>query len=71
MDKIEKQTNYQWTSYQCLFEIQNMFRKISFLVIYHLGISDDLKLSVFLVISKITFANLCKQIQDVIVIHSY
>ena len=30
------------TSYQFLFELQNMFRKIPFLVIYHLGNFDDL-----------------------------
>ena len=45
-----------------------MFRKIHFLEVCHLGKFDDLMQSVFWVISKITFANLCKTIQDAIII---
>ena len=42
-----------------------MFRKIPFLVIFHLR---NLKQSGFRVISKIIFANLCKTIHDEIII---
>ena len=50
------------TSYQSLFGVQNMFRKIPFLVIYHLGNCD------FSVIPKIEVDNLCKPIHDVITV---
>ena len=40
------------TTYQSLFVIQNMFRKIHFLVIYYLGNFDDLMQSVFMSYSK-------------------
>ena len=46
------------TSYQSLLELQNMFRKIPFLVIYNLGNFDDLIQSGFWVIPKITFAKI-------------
>ena len=48
------------TSYQSLFVLENMSRKIPFLVSYHLRNLDDIIQSGFWVISKITFANLCK-----------
>ena len=41
-------------------------KKILCIVIYHLGSFDDLIKSSFWVIQKITFANLCKPIHDVI-----
>ena len=43
-----------------------MFRKIPFLLIYHLSNFDDLTESGF--IPKIACANLCKSIHDVIII---
>ena len=46
--------------YEKQFELKNMFRKIPLLVIYYLGNFDDLIQSDFLVVPKITFANLCK-----------
>ena len=45
-----------------------MFRKISFLVIYHLGKVDSLIQKSFRVIPKITIDNLRKAIHDVIII---
>ena len=54
------------TSYQYLSGLQNMFKKIPFLVIYHPGDFDDLIQSSFSVISKITFVNLWKPIHDFI-----
>ena len=45
-----------------------MFRKIPFSVILHLDIFDGLMQGGFWVIAKITFANLCKLIHDVIII---
>ena len=55
-------------SYQSLFMLQNMFRKIPYLVIYHVRNFDDLMQSGFQVIPKITFLNLCKPVKDVIII---
>ena len=54
------------TSNQSLFRLQNKFRKIPLLVIYYLTKFDDIILSSFLVIPKITSANLCKPIHDII-----
>ena len=52
-----------------LFRVANFFRKISFLVIYHLGKFDDSIIqSGFWVIPNITFANLCRPIHDIIII---
>ena len=49
------------TSYQSLFKLQNKFRKIPLLVIYYLTKFDG-----FLVIQKITSANLLQPIHDII-----
>ena len=54
------------TSNQSLFRLQNKFRKIPLLVIYYLTKFDDIILSSFRVIPKITSANLCKAIHDII-----
>ena len=54
------------TSNQFLFRLQNKFRKIPLLVIYYLTKFDDIILSSFRVIPKITSANLCKPIHDII-----
>ena len=43
-----------------------MFRKISYLVLYHLGNFGDLIQSSFRVITKIIFTNLCKPIRNII-----
>ena len=51
-----------------LFGLQNMFRKTPFLVIFHLGIFDNLTRRFSWVIPKIAFANLCKPMQDVLII---
>ena len=56
------------TSYHSFFGLQNMFRKIPFLVINHLCHFDNLIKSNFWVIQKNTFANLCKRVHDVIAI---
>ena len=48
--------------------MQNIFRKIPFLVIYHLGNFYDLIQSGFSVTPKIIFDNLYKPIHDVIII---
>ena len=55
------------TSYQFLFGLQNMIRKIPYLVIYHLGNFDYLMQSSFWVIPRITFVNLWKPIHDIII----
>ena len=44
-----------------------MCKKIPVVLIHHLGNLDDLIQSGFWVIPKITFANSCKPIQDVII----
>ena len=54
------------TSNQSLFRLRNKFRKIPLLVIYYLNKFDDIILSSFRVIPKITSANLCKPIHDII-----
>ena len=54
------------TSNQSLFRLQNKFRKIPLLVIYYLTMFDDITLSSFRVVPKITSANLCKPIHDII-----
>ena len=54
------------TSNQSLFRLQNKFRKIPLLVIYYLTKFDDIILSSFRVIPKITSANLYKPIHDII-----
>ena len=53
------------TSNQSLFRLQNKFRKIPLLVIYHLTQFDDIIKSSFRVIPKITSANLCKPIHNI------
>ena len=54
------------TSDQSLFRLQNKFRKIPLLVIYYLTKFDYIISSGFWVISKITSANLCQPIHDII-----
>ena len=54
------------TSNQSLFRLQSKFRKIPLLVIHYLTKFDDIILSSFRVIRKITSANLCKPIHDII-----
>ena len=54
------------TSNQSLFRLQSKFRKISLLVLHYLTKFDDIILSRFRVIPKITSANLCKPIHDII-----
>ena len=49
---------------QSFFGLQNMSRKIPFLVIYRVGNFDDLMQSGVWVIAKTTFANLCKPIKQ-------
>ena len=51
------------TSYKSLFGWQNIIWRNPFLVIYHQGNFDDLTLSSFLIIPKITIVNLCKLVQ--------
>ena len=51
-----------------LYGSKNMFRKVPFLVIDHLSNFDDFIQNYFWVIPKITFANLCKPVQSVIII---
>ena len=54
------------TSDQSLFRLQSKFTEISLSVIYYLTKFDDLILSGFWVIPKITPAHLCKPIHDII-----
>ena len=54
------------TNDQSLFRLQNEFRKVPLLVIYYLTKFDDIISSGFWVIPKITSANLCKPIHDII-----
>ena len=54
------------TSDQLLFRLQNKFKKIPFFVMYYLTKFDGIMLSSFWVIPKITSANLCKPIPDII-----
>ena len=68
-EKIKKRTLTQvpGTSYQNLFVLQNMFRKIPFSVIYHLSNFDSLMQSGINILIN-TFAHVCKPIHDVIII---
>ena len=54
------------TSDQLPFRLRNKFRKISLLVIYYLTKFDDVMQSGFWVIPKVTSANLCTAIHDII-----
>ena len=54
------------TSNQSLFRLQSKFRKIPLLVIHYLTKFDDIILSSFRVIPKITSANSCKPIHNII-----
>ena len=54
------------TSNQSLFRLQNKLRKIPLLVMYYLTKFDDIIFSSFRVIPKITSANLCNPIHDII-----
>ena len=51
---------------QSLLNLQNEFRKVCLFVIYYLTKFDDVMQSSFWVNPKITFANLCKPIHDII-----
>ena len=53
------------TSNQSLFRLQSKFRKIPLLVMCYLTKFDDIILSSFRVIPKITSANLCKPVHDI------
>ena len=59
------------TSDQSLFRLRNKFRKIPVLVIYYLTKFDDVIQSSCWFISKITSANLCKSIHDIINYSTY
>ena len=59
------------TSDQLLFRLQNKSRKIPLLVIYYLTKLDDTVQSGFKVIPKITSANLCEPIHDIINYSTY
>ena len=54
------------TSDQSLFRLWTKFRKILLLVIYYLTKFDDIIWSGFWVIPKISSANICKPIHDII-----
>ena len=54
------------TSEQSLFRLKHKFRKIPLLVIYYLTKFDDAIYSGFWIIPKITSANLCRPIHDII-----
>ena len=54
------------TSDYSIFRLKNKFRKIPLLVMYYLTKLDDVIESGFWVIQKITFANLCKPLHDII-----
>ena len=60
------QQKWSGTSDQSLFRWQNKFKKIPLLVMYYLIKFDDVILSSFWVILKITSANLCEPIHDII-----
>ena len=68
MDKIIKNKKRPGTSDQSLFRLQNKFRKIPLLVMYYLTRFNVVKPNKcgFSVIPKITSANLCKLIHDII-----
>ena len=59
------------TSDQSLFKLRTKFRKIALLVIYYLTKLDDVIESSCWCISKITSANLCKPIHDIINYFTY
>ena len=54
------------TSDQSLFRLQNKFKNICLFVTYYLTKFDYLMLSSYWIIPKITSANLCKSINDII-----
>ena len=68
MEKIMKKG--PGTSDQLLFRLQNKFKKIPLLV-YYLTEFDDAIYSGFWVISKITSANLCRPVHDIIYSSSF
>ena len=59
------------TSDQSLFRLPNKFTKIYLLVIYYLTKFDGVLYSGFWLIPKITPANLCKPIHDIILFQFY
>ena len=54
------------TSDQSLFRLQNKFRKITLLVIYYRTKFDDVIWRSFWIIPKITSANVCKPVHNII-----
>ena len=66
IDKIIKNKKGPRTSDQSLFRLRDKFKKIPLIAIYYLTKSDDVIKSGFWVIPKITTANLCKPIHDII-----
>ena len=54
------------TSDQLVFRLRNKFRKIPLLVIHYLNKFDDVIQTGFWFIPKITSANLCKPVHDII-----
>ena len=66
MDKVTKNKRGLELVTSCPSGYKNKFIKIPSLVIYYLTKFDDIILSSFLVIPKITSANLCKPIHDII-----
>ena len=56
------------TSWHSLFGLQNIFRKILFLLIYHLGNFDDLIQCGCWIIPKIILANLGRPIHNIVTI---
>ena len=66
MYKFIKSKKGPGTSGQTLFRLQSKFRKILSLVLYCLTKFDDVIYSCLWVIRKITFANLCKPIHNII-----
>ena len=58
------------TREKSLFRLQNKFKNIILFVIYYLSKFDDVMWSSYCVIPKITSANLCKSIDDIIINYS-
>ena len=65
-EQIQKKQKESGASDQSLFRLGNKFRNIRIVVMYYLTKFDDVIYSSFWVIPKITSANLCKPINDII-----
>ena len=67
---LNRQSYQKWkgsgTSHQSLFRSRNKFRKFHLFLIYYLTKFDDVMQISFWVILKITSANLCKSVHDII-----